>query len=254
MPARPKLGQHFLHDASVLGRIVRAARIAPDTAVVEIGPGQGALTKFLLEAGAFITAVELDRGLAGGLRTRFGGNRHFRLIEGDVLKVDWNDVLPADGKAVVVGNLPYYITSPILRRVLPLGHRVSHAVFLIQKEVAERVVARKGSRDYGYLSALCRLWSEPEYLFTVRPGSFRPPPKVDSAAVRLQLRPESRVSPALVSFLEAAFRHPRKTLLNNLATLYSRERISALPEMKLRAQQLDVEELQALHERIETLR
>ena len=243
MAKRPKLGQHFLHDASVLSRIARALPLGSGTPVVEIGPGEGALTAHLLESGARVTAVELDRGLAARLREQYAGEERFALVESDVLEADLDALLSAEEPGYVFGNLPYYITSPIIRRILPMSDRVRAAAFLIQKEVAERVTARKGSRDYGFLSAICRLWAEPEYLFTVKPGSFRPPPRVDSAVIRLTLRTGAVVEDGLVAFLEAAFRQPRKTLLNNLTALYERERVAAFPEAKLRAQQMDVEEL-----------
>lgn len=220
---------------------------------MEIGPGEGALTEHLLATGAQVTAVELDRGLAEGLRQRFGGSERFELIESDVLDVDLSELI-GEGEAFVVGNLPYYITSPIVRRVLPLGDRVSAASFLIQREVAERITACKGSRDYGYLSALCRLWSEPKLLFKVKAGSFRPPPRVESAVVGLRLRKGAEVPAGLIRFLEAAFKQPRKTLGNNLAALYDRDLLAGMEERGLRAQQIDVEELAELWRRLERLR
>ncbi len=251
MAQRPKLGQHFLDDARVLSNIAGAVPLSTDTQVVEIGPGEGALTAELLATGARVTAVELDTHLAARLRRRFADEDRFRLVEADVLTTHLPALRAPDGEAYVVGNLPYYIASPIIRGVLPLGEVFSDAVFLVQKEVAERIVARKGSRDYGYLSALCRLWSEPEYLFTVRAGSFRPPPKVDSAVVRLSLRRGVKVDPALIAFLKAVFRQPRKTLLNNLSSVYPRAMVSERPEAGLRAQQLDVEELTELWRALE---
>ena len=245
MPRRPPLGQHFLHDEGVLARIAAALPIEPGGRVIEIGPGEGVLTRHLLAAGAEVTAIEVDRRLAARLRETFRDEPRLRLIEADVLDVDLT-ALAAGGPVAVAGNLPYYITSPILRRTLEVGASVSTAVFLVQKEVAERVVAKKGSRDYGYLSALCRLRAEPELLFRVRPGSFRPPPKVESAVVRLTPRPGPPTEPALTAFLEAAFSQPRKMLRNNLTGLYSRAVLERTEETKLRAQQLDVDEIDRL--------
>ena len=145
----------------------------------------------------------------------------------------------------MVGNLPYYITSPIVRKTLALRGAIERAVFLVQLEVAERIAARKGSREYGYLSALCRLFAEPELLFRVPAGAFRPPPRVESAVVRLMPK-ECEAPPEFIMFLEAAFRQPRKTLRNNLSAIYERELLSAHSDLGLRAQQMDVEELWAL--------
>ena len=247
---RPRLGQHFLHDRVVLERIVSALAFREDQLVVEIGPGHGALTRLLLAAGARVRAVELDPHLAGRLRQEFAEEPHFELIEDDVLNVDLAAVAQRE-KAVLAGNLPYYITSPIIRRVLAAGGSYERAVFLVQLETAQRVAARKNSRDYAYLSALTRMQSEAEILFHVPPGAFRPQPRVQSAVIRLTGRDDGDPDPTFVRFLEAAFRQPRKTLLNNLGGLYEKAAVSVEPEAGLRAQQLDVEELRELWERLE---
>lgn len=244
MPVRrPRLGQHFLRDAEVLCRIAAETAAAAGRSVVEIGPGEGVLTELLLAKGSDVTAVELDERLADALEQRFGENPRFRLIRGDILKTPWPET---PDKLLVVGNLPYYITSPIVRKTLSAGDRVEEAVFLVQKEVGQRICAAKGSRDYGFLSALCRLYAEPRLAFAVKPGSFEPPPKVDSAVVALTLRPGATIAEDLLAFLEAAFRSPRKTLRNNLSALYPKEALDATGRSHLRAQQLDVDELQAL--------
>ena len=245
MARRPPLGQHFLHDEGVLARIASGLQLSPGDHVVEIGPGEGALTRHLLASGAQVTAIEVDPVLAARLRETFVDSPGFEVIGADVLTVDLAELL-AKQPAAVAGNLPYYITSPIVRRTLDLGDRVVRAVFLVQKEVAERICAGPGSRDYGYLSALCTLRAEPEYLFRVRPGSFRPPPKVESAVIRLTPRPGPAPEVELIRFLEAAFRQPRKTLRNNLSALYGRDLLAAVPEVAKRAQQLGVDELRAL--------
>jgi 16S rRNA (adenine1518-N6/adenine1519-N6)-dimethyltransferase len=247
---RPRLGQHFLHDRGVLDRIVAALAFRENQLVVEIGPGQGALTRRLLAAGARVRAVELDAYLAGRLRQELSGEPRFELIEDDILNLDIGGV--AQGEiAVLAGNLPYYITSPIVRRVLAAGRSYERSVFLVQLEAAQRIAARKGSRDYAYLSALTRMQSDPEILFKVPPGAFRPPPRVRSAVIRLTSRGDGDLDPTFVKFLEAAFRHPRKTLLNNLGGLYEKAAVGAESEAGLRAQQLDVEELRDLWERLE---
>jgi 16S rRNA (adenine1518-N6/adenine1519-N6)-dimethyltransferase len=204
----------------------------------------------LLDAGARVTAIEVDARLIPRLRETFAAEPNFELIHADVLSVDLAARL-RDEPAAIAGNLPYYITSPIVRRTLDLGDRIRRAVFLVQKEVAERICAQPGSRDYGYLSVLCRLRADPEYLFRVRPGSFRPPPKVDSAVVRLTLKPGPPPHPRFIQFLEAAFRQPRKTLRNNLASLYRLETLDAVPQTAKRAQQLNLAELQGLFRTLE---
>ncbi len=251
--SRPPLGQHFLHDQGVLARIAASLPLERGLVVVEIGPGRGALTEHLLRSGARIVAVEVDRELAAGLRDKFGDSAALEVIESDVLEVDLAELIGrrSEQPAMVTGNLPYYITSRILRKVFVAAERVEQAVFLIQKEVAERVVALQGSRDYGFLSVLSRLYAEPGLLFVVPPGCFRPPPQVTSAVVRLGMRTGSRVDPAFVEFLKACFAQPRKTLLNNLAGRYERSRIGALPEAGRRAQELGLEELQSLWQRLD---
>jgi 16S rRNA (adenine1518-N6/adenine1519-N6)-dimethyltransferase len=149
---------------------------------------------------------------------------------------------------VVVGNLPYYITSPILSRVFALGNHWGGSVFLIQKEVAERLTAQPCSREYGYLTVHTNVYSRPEYLFTVGRGAFSPPPKVDSAVVRLTPRDASadfgiENIPAFLDFASACFRHKRKTLRNNLSDRYGRENLAGLPESRSRAEQLSIADL-----------
>jgi 16S rRNA (adenine1518-N6/adenine1519-N6)-dimethyltransferase len=250
---KPPLGQHFLHDQAALARVAEALTIEPGAMVVEIGPGEGALTEHLLRQGARVTALEIDPRLAGKLRERFAGNPSLEIIEADVLAADLAALAAGRSQAPVkvAGNLPYYITSPILRRVFAAGEVVSTAVFLVQKEVALRITAGKGSRDYGYLSVLCELHAGRELLFTVPPGAFRPPPKVTSAVVRLVMRPEIDVPEKLLAFLKSAFRQPRKTLLNNLSGMYERSRLAGLPESRLRAQEMSLAELRALWRKLE---
>ncbi len=231
--ARQKLGQHFLADQSVLRRIAVAACSAGEPLVTEIGPGKGALTEYLLERAARVVAIELDPELADHLSARFP---QVDLIRGDALHADLGTVGP------IAGNLPYYVATPIMSRVLRLG-RVG--TFLIQKEVAERMTAGKGSRDYGYYSVECQFFATVEYLFTVKPGSFRPPPKVDSAVIRITPRPALEVGDpeAFLRFVGRCFQHKRKTLRNNLG-------VGDFPEAGLRAEQLTVAEFADLYKRL----
>ena len=250
---RPQLGQHFLRDQSVCARIADAVVSSPDTPIIEIGPGHGALTEHLIERGVPLTAIEVDPELAKGLKDRFASRDRFSVIREDILCVDLPALITQSTRyqVVIAGNLPYYITSPILRLVFGASDHISHAVFLIQKEVALRLIAQKNSRDYGYLSVLCQLHAEPELLFTVPPGAFQPPPEVTSAVVRLRMRRNVEIPPRFVDFLQHCFAHRRKKLLNNLAELYTKAHLRQHPEGDLRAQQLELGELRAFWQRLE---
>jgi 16S rRNA (adenine1518-N6/adenine1519-N6)-dimethyltransferase len=243
-----KLGQHYLHRQDLLRRIAGAAYRDSPERIIEIGPGRGALPKHPLEGPAQVTAIEVDAALIPDLQDRFALAGNFELIQADILEADLTSRLPA----VVAGNLPYYITSPIIAKVLSLGSRLRHAVFLIQKEVADRLSAGPGSRDFGYLSVQTQLLSEPETLFKVPPSAFKPPPKVDSAVVLLKPRPAPLVNDtaAFLKFASACFRQKRKTLRNNLKPLYPA--IADQPESRLRAEQLPLENLIDLFGRIES--
>jgi 16S rRNA (adenine1518-N6/adenine1519-N6)-dimethyltransferase len=244
MPRR--LGQHFLIRTTVLRRIAEAAIPSRDTHVVEIGPGRGALTQFLVPEAERVTAVEVDPVLVHYLQEKFRGEPGFQVLHSDVLQTD----LAQWGPVSVAGNLPYYITSPIVEKVLALGPLLKGAVFLVQKEVAERIAAAPGSRDYGYLSVLCQVAAEVKYMMTVPPEAFRPPPKVFSAVVRLTPRREPLVSdvPAFLQFASLCFGQKRKTLRNNLVGTYPA--IESQPEAKLRAEQVGIEQMVDLWKRL----
>ena len=244
MPRR--LGQHFLVRTSILKRIASAAIPEPGTTIIEIGPGRGALTQFLQPEAGRLIAIEVDPVLVHYLQEKFRGETNFEVVHQDVLATD----LSAWGPVSVAGNLPYYITSPIVERVLSLGPLLLNAVFLVQKEVAERITASPGTRDYGYLSVLCQVSAEAKYLLTVPPDAFRPPPKVFSAVVQLVPRREPLVGdvPAFLEFASRCFAQKRKTLRNNLVEKYPA--IEAQPEAKLRAEQLGVEKLADLWKRL----
>jgi 16S rRNA (adenine1518-N6/adenine1519-N6)-dimethyltransferase len=242
-----KLGQHFLRQASVLRRIA-AACPHEDGQVIEIGAGQGALTKYLLEGAARVIAIEVDPRLADQLRKRFRDNSRLTVVEANVLRTD----LSQWGPATVTGNLPYYITSPVLEKVLRLGELLRLAVLLVQKEVADRLTAEPGSRNYGYLTVKVRLLARAETLLRIPPTAFRPPPKVESALVRLTPKASTEVSGAeeFLGFVGACFRHKRKTLRNNLAGIYGKRTLDAVPEASMRAEQLSVEQFKDLYRRL----
>ena len=195
--------------------------------------------------------MEVDSVLIPYLRHRFRDSEHLTVVEGDVLTAD----LAQWGPAIVAGNLPYYITSPILERVFRMADAWMGSTFLVQKEVAERLTASPGSRDYGYLTVQTNVFAIPEYLFTVGRGAFSPPPKVDSAVVRL--RPRNAEADFGISdrdsflrFASAAFRQKRKTLRNNLVGVYGRERLEGAG-LSMRAEQLSVGELNEIFRRLE---
>lgn len=241
------LGQHFLFTETILEKIALAACPRPESLVVEIGPGPGGLTACLARRAGRLITVELDAALAEGIRGRFAGQA-VEVVEGDVLQTD----LSQWGEAVVCGNLPYYITSPIIEHVLALGPVLKRAVFLVQKEVAERITAQPGTRDYGYLSVAVQARARAEKLFAVKAAAFRPPPKVDSAVVRLT--PAAGMDRSeMAGFLRFAglcFHMKRKTLRNNLAAAYPMEILKDLPEAGLRAEQLPVAQMMDLHQRL----
>ncbi len=238
-----RLGQHFLFKGSILERIAAAA--CPDHVelVVEIGPGRGALTEKLLQRASRVIAVELDPYLVEHLRGRF--DNRLEVLHQDVLACD----LTQWPGAPIVGNLPYYITSPILEKVARSDY--ARAVFLMQKEVALRLVAAPGSRDYGFLTVQTAVFARTRLLFEVKPSAFHPPPKVDSAVVLLERRPPAVADPdAFVRFAGECFRHKRKMLRNNLAGMFEKEAIDAQPEASLRAEQLSLEQLVSLYQRL----
>jgi 16S rRNA (adenine1518-N6/adenine1519-N6)-dimethyltransferase len=245
--ARQKLGQHFLSSSSVLERIAVAACTPDEPLVIEIGSGKGALTAHLLKRARRVVAIEIDGVMVAHLRRKFVDEPRLEIVPADALTVD----LTQWGPAAITGNLPYYIATAILERVAPSG-----GVFLIQKEVAERVTARPGSRAYGYLTVLLSLAADSEILFTVKPGAFQPPPKVDSAVIRLS--PNARAARLgiaderrFLEFVAACFRQKRKILRNNLAGVDLKQSIERMPEAGLRAEQLSLEQFAQLYRRLE---
>ncbi|MCX7514010.1 16S rRNA (adenine(1518)-N(6)/adenine(1519)-N(6))-dimethyltransferase RsmA [Frateuria sp. STR12] len=247
MNARPKksFGQHFLHEKRYIERIVSAISPRPDDCVVEIGPGEGALTLPLLAAAGRLTAIELDTDLIPGLQARASAIGALEIVHADVLKVDFTALAQRLGAARLrlAGNLPYYISSPILFHCVDHAAAIQDMHFMLQKEVVDRMAAEPGSKVYGRLSVMLQLACRVEPLFTVPPGAFRPPPKVDSAVVRLvPLAAHERhdADPQRVhAIVKAAFAQRRKTLSNGLKTLLGSDAIaSAGIDPKTRAETL----------------
>ena len=242
-------------------RIVASTPLRADDLVIEIGPGRGAMTELLANRAAHVLAVELDAALVERLKLRFGDDPRIEVVEGDILFTDLKEVCRNHQveQCFVFGNLPYYITSPILHHVFGFRRAVRGMAFLIQREVAARITAAPGSRAYGYLSVLTQLYSKPRIAVTVPPGAFSPPPKVHSALVNFEMaaapsapRMQSVDPEDLLSFAKVCFGKKRKTLLNNLAGTYSRSRVEeALAGLSfartVRAEQLSIDELARLY-------
>jgi 16S rRNA (adenine1518-N6/adenine1519-N6)-dimethyltransferase len=213
------LGQHFLSDFFILNRIVEAADISPDDTVVEIGPGPGGLTKLLAERAKRLIAIELDHELCIKLTSVLSGYKNVELIEGDALQYDFRNI----GRFKVVANIPYYITTPLIFRLLEEKAALQGMTLTIQKEVAERIVAKPGGKDYGVLSIMVQYFAVPELKFIVPKEAFWPVPKVDSAIVHITTREAPLVIPVdeklFFSVVRTAFSHRRKTLANSLKTM-----------------------------------
>ncbi|MGA8436607.1 MAG: 16S rRNA (adenine(1518)-N(6)/adenine(1519)-N(6))-dimethyltransferase RsmA [Candidatus Sulfotelmatobacter sp.] len=268
---KPKLGQHFLASDTFASQIVNALGDLSQNTVLEIGPGRGVLTSLLAKRTRRLIAVELDRVLAAQLRLRFGMFPNVEVIEADILSIDFDSLFgPKPGlsrpgiefkptPAHVIGNLPYYITSDILLRLFLYSKYFDTLVLLVQREVADRIAAQPGSRDYGLLSATAQLHARVEKLFTLPPAAFAPSPKVHSTALRLTMAPRHQElgldlnssQNGFIDFLKLSFGQKRKTLWNNLKSTYPEARLrAALSRVRVkpavRAETLSLEESAAL--------
>lgn len=251
---RPPWGQHFLRDRKILDKIVASLPIEPGSLVIEIGPGHGALTRPLVERGARVVAIEIDARLVKNLREKFEGFKEVEIVLANILTIDLSGLIEHRSKepVLVVGNLPYYITSPILKRTFTLAGQVSEAVFLIQEEVGRRVVAKAGDTDYGFLSVLCQIFSEPEQLFVLPAEVFHPRPRVRSALVRFSLKSGEDVEEGFIEFVQRCFHQPRKTLFNNLAVFYGRDLVLKVIARDQRAHELSVDDFRQLWKNLES--
>jgi 16S rRNA (adenine1518-N6/adenine1519-N6)-dimethyltransferase len=274
---KPKLGQHFLASDSFALQIVDALGDVSQNTVLEIGPGRGILTSLLAKHTRRLIAVELDRVLAAQLRLRFAMFPNVEVIEADILSIDFDSLFgPKPGlsrpgiefkpaPADVIGNLPYYITSDILLRLFDYSKYFETIVVLVQREVADRIAAKPGSRDYGLLSATAQIYARVEKLFTLPPGAFAPPPKVHSTVLRLTIAPRHQelgldtdgFKQGFIDFLKLSLGQKRKTLWNNLKSGYSEAQLrAALSQSRVkpaaRAETLTLEEsatlFRALHQ------
>jgi len=233
---KPKLGQHFLSDSSAAAKIVEVLGDISQETVLEIGPGRGALTSLLCRHARRLIAIELDRVLAAQLRMKFALAQNVEVIEGDVLSMDFDSLFgPKPGSsrpgmefsprpAKVVGNLPYYITSDILLRLFEYRRYFDLLILMVQREVADRIVAKAGGSEYGLLSATTQLYAKARRLLVLPPDSFSPPPNVHSAVIELRIaeRLSDFAVPELpfINFLKLCFAQKRKTIWNNLKSAY----------------------------------
>ena len=245
--ARKRFGQNFLHDPYIIGKIVSSIHPKASDCLVEIGPGMGALTEPLLEATGKLQVVELDRDLIPILRTKFFNYPEFRIHEGDAMKFDFTTLLEPGQKLRIVGNLPYNISTPLIFHLLSYHAKVEDMHFMLQKEVVERLAAEPGTSDYGRLGIMAQYYCRVEPLFVVGPGSFNPPPKVDSAIVRLrpyeQLPIQAKSVATLQQVVREAFSMRRKTIRNTLRNLISAEQLEALGiDIGLRPEVLTLEQ------------
>ena len=233
--ARRRFGQNFLHDPAVIDRIARAVSPAPGDALVEIGPGTGALTRALFDAGADLDVIEIDRDLAAHLAQMFPGNAALRIHNVDALDFDYGALAAKRGPLRLIGNLPYNISTPLLFRFIASAGDVRDMHLMLQREVADRIHAPPGSKTYGRLSVMVQFHCRVTSLFGVGPGAFRPAPRIRSAVVRLEPRSEPPApltdAKCLERIVTLAFGQRRKTLRNALKT--------CLPESAIRGAGID---------------
>jgi 16S rRNA (adenine1518-N6/adenine1519-N6)-dimethyltransferase len=263
---RQKLGQHFLSDLHSREEIARAIRVSPHSTVpliaseghcwIEIGAGHGEMTEYLVGVGEPVYAIEIDPPFIAGLQRLATQFPNLTVVAGDVLEADVPSI--ASGRRVrIYGNLPYYITSPILHRLFGFAEIIDEIHVVIQTEVAQRLTAQPGSRDYGYLSVVTQLYARPEFVFEIPRDAFSPPPEVTSALVTLRLPGErARITfgdeAKFLDFVKVCFSQKRKTLVNNLRSLAkpiaAREALASLSlRMDARAEQLSVAQLAKLY-------
>ncbi len=223
LDAKKGLSQNFLVDGNILKKIILAAAIQPNDHVIEVGPGPGALTECLLQAGAYVTAIEIDPHFANALKRLETKEGQLTVVQGDFLEFPLEEHLrKREGRSKVVANLPYHITTPILTKLLPMHQLIESVTIMVQKEFAKRMTASPGSADYSSFSLFSSFYSKPTYCFTVEPTCFYPRPKVQSAVVHCQLKPPPLPGPEedFFAITRCAFQKRRKMLKTSLKPLY----------------------------------
>lgn len=242
---RKRFGQHFLHDRNIIDKIIRAIDPREDDRLIEIGPGQGALTFPLLKLCKRLTAIELDRDLVPRLQQQAGAGEQLEIVNADILKFELNSL--SGGRYRIVGNLPYNISTPLMFHLLDSIEKIQDMHFMVQKEVAQRIVARVGIRNYGRLSVMIQNYCDCQYLFDVAPASFTPPPKVDSAVIRMIPYPKPIIDQSdfqvFSEIVQTAFNQRRKTITNSLRSIVDSEMIdSCAIDTRLRAENLSLQD------------
>ena len=230
MHNKPKksLGQNFLVDKNIQNKIISSVELGKADVVLEIGPGEGAITGALCRDAGKVYAVEIDRNLCAHLTSKFSGCENISVINSDILKFDLRS-LPPGNKLKVIGNIPYYITSPIVEHLIFYRGMIQDIYLTVQKEFAQRMAASSGSKTYGSFSCFVQYYTEPEILFLIKKNSFHPPPKIDSCFLRLKLRPEPAVKvkdeKMLFKIIRTGFQQRRKTLKNSLEELIPQDKL-----------------------------
>ena len=235
--AKKSFGQNFLVDSNYIEKIVAELNPQPGEAIIEIGAGRGALTRQLIERAGKVVAIELDKDLIPLLKNEFSEYENFYLVEANALKIDFTVILPKskiqNPKSKIVANLPYYISTAILQKLIEQRENFSELVLMLQREVAERITAESGNKERGFLSVLVEAYTNAEKLFDVPPTAFRPVPKVWSSVVRLKIKEQSLIAGSVEKeelfwrIVSAGFAQKRKTILNNLknAPLHVQKRL-----------------------------
>ena len=234
-PYKKSLGQHILQNAGAARRIVDALELSDGDSVLEIGPGRGALTSLLSSMRVAVTAIEVDMDMADRLRAKFEDCSNVKIVTQDILEFEL-DSLDRKAEWKIVGNLPYNITSPILAKVFRSYRLFREGVFTVQKEVADRMIAKPGTAAYSSLSVFTQTYASAERLFVLKPGSFFPPPKVSSAVVRLVFRESTPLDDSQLEdfsrFVQGIFSQRRKTLLNVLCHITERDKAHVMDRLK----------------------
>ena len=243
---RRPFGQHFLFDPRILKKIIDCSRVTSDDIVIEIGPGHGIMTKLLAERVKKVIAIEIDKRLTEKLNELLSINKNVEVIIADALKFPYETI---KGKFKVVANIPYYITTPLLFRLLECREKIISMTLLLQKEVAQRIIASPGNKDYGVLSVSVQLYTKPTLKFLVRKGAFSPPPEVDSAVVHFEVCPQiphklKTDEEFLLKVVKTAFSQRRKTISNSLRSFKNIKEalIEAGIDSKLRPETLSIED------------
>jgi 16S rRNA (adenine1518-N6/adenine1519-N6)-dimethyltransferase len=255
---RPKkyFGQHFLKDESIAEKIAESLDYSGFDTLIEIGPGTGMLTKYLLQKPVEVYAFEIDRESIAYLEEYYKNplddHKNLKILNKDFLKADLIDILEVDNFAVI-GNFPYNISSQILFKTIELRKNIPQFAGMFQKEVAKRICAESGSKTYGILSVLTQAFYEAEYLFTVKPNVFNPPPKVDSGVIKLSRREDYKLDcdeQLFFKVVKTSFQQRRKTLRNSLKTFNLSDELKADPVFNLRPERLDYQEFIKLTQKI----